>query len=88
MVIPTVVAGRHGRDRLEVRVSRCEHAVEPLPENCNQRVFGERGSCGLGGIWGEEEFRKITHQLLPSIFYVKLVCETDTDRVFLCNQGF
>lgn len=75
MLIPTVVAGRHGRDRLEVRVSRCVYAVRPLPENCNQRGFGKRGSCCFGGWWGgggEGFEKKIPYPILPSIWDVKL----------------
>lgn len=47
MLIPTVAAGRRGKDRLEVSVSRCAHAVM-------QSEKGWRSSsCCFGGIWEE-----------------------------------
>lgn len=54
MLIPAVVAGRRGGDRLEVSVSRCVHAVRPCQKSeireglqRQQLLFGGFGERGI-----------------------------------------
>lgn len=60
MLIPAVVAGRHGGDKLEVSVSRCVHAVGLCQKSAireglerKQLLFGGFGERGIlkGIIW-------------------------------------
>lgn len=50
MLIPAVVAGRRGGDRLEVSVSRCVHAVRPCQKTAIRECL-ERKQLLFGGIW-------------------------------------
>lgn len=77
-LIPAVVAGGRGRDRLEVSVSRCAHAVRRCQETAIReglerkqllgRGFGERGILG-GRSW------EIAYPLLPPICYDLMASE-------------
>ncbi len=52
MLIPAVVAGRRGGDRLEVSVSRCAHAVRPCQKTAIREGL-ERKQLLFWGIWRE-----------------------------------
>lgn len=70
MLIPAVVAGRRGRDRLEVSVSRCAHAVSPCQETAIREGLERKQllfwGFGEGDIEGKK-LEEIAYPLLPSI---------------------
>lgn len=70
MLIPTVVAGRRGGDRLEVSASRCEHAVRPCQKTAIREGLERKQLLLWGGIWEEgKNFEEIAYPLLPSMCY-------------------
>ena len=70
-LIPAVVAGRRGGDRLEVSVSRCAHAVRPCQETAIRE--GLESKQLLFFFWGGGyHLEEIAYPLLPSICYDRM----------------
>lgn len=63
MLIPAIVAGGHGWDRLEVSVSRCVHAVRPCQKTAIREGL-ERKQLLFGGIWKRGILKKLIWQRL------------------------
>lgn len=82
LLIPTVVAGRRGGDRLEVSVSRCAHAVRPCQKTAIREGL-ERGQLLFGGIWGEGDIegrdwkRLLIHSCHLSVRIERRIAEID-----------
>ena len=78
MLIPAVVAGGRGGDRLEVSGSRCAHAVRPRQQSAIREGL-ERKQLPFGGF-GEREgdiegnnLEEIAYPLLPPICYDRMI---------------
>lgn len=80
MLIPTVVAGRRTRDKLEVSVSRCVFAVRACQKTAIREGWVREAAAGLGGFEREGILKRLlTHschlsvQLLPNGWLLRLM---------------
>lgn len=98
MLIPTAVADKHGRDRLEVSVGRCVHAVRP----CQKTAIREGLAVKQLLFWGILQrwifvgyiLEKIAYPLLPPICQDRMefkgcsIVSIQLQNIYLINQFY